>query len=473
MMNIIEIAYIDDDRSHLKYFPHSFDAQANSNLRIVPFYPPDSLEELVDALLKQNISALIVDYRLREKNIKIRYNGTDLIKSFREIRPDFPAFILTAYEDDAEEVCDDVNLVYDKSRIFDDSNYSMTFIKKIERQIEKYTDKERLNNKELERLLKEKIEGKLKKDELIIYNNLLDRFNYIQGLKEEVNASIYDQITNIVEQFNQRAITSQKVNSVQKLTSDFLDAFQLIEKIVEEIDLSLLKEEILYELNEFNTKSRDLGNESDLKSRLLNVLQGKLNKAKKYIYASLYGIIENPNQIDLVVDTEFELFSTREFDEIINKISFLLDIDKEKLKVSKILPGSTKITIASDDPEIIDKLGNLIFSGALKELGIEKGLLTEVNIHRMPQAYSDSSDTANVKDMLIDMLGEAEMEKLFNAMDDAFKDFDSKKKVEIKLLRGDYKALVRSYGNSMLGVAEFHQAVNIIRKKASDIIAEL
>ncbi len=109
--------------------------------------------------------AIVTDFQLNEIKIDIKYtvkyNGINLLKAIREQREDFPCFVMTSFDDQAVNVSDDVNLVYDKSQLDATvENEKVTFAARVIQQIDKY--RSRVANARIE--LKGLIDKRLSSD---------------------------------------------------------------------------------------------------------------------------------------------------------------------------------------------------------------------------------------------------------------------------------------------------------------------
>ena len=106
-------------------------------------FPLQTIEEMIDKIWSLCPDAIVTDFRLNEIregiNYVVKYNGIDLLKAIREQREGYPCFVITSFDDQAVNVSDDVNLVYDKSLLLSSSeNEKVTFASRVIQQVEKY-----------------------------------------------------------------------------------------------------------------------------------------------------------------------------------------------------------------------------------------------------------------------------------------------------------------------------------------------
>jgi Skp family chaperone for outer membrane proteins len=146
-----KIGYIDEDEADVDKFKrfarndfviNAFDLDMNT-----------TLNSLFQDVLKSEVSALVIDYRLRETNI-IKFNGDEVVNKVKEELHDFPLFILTSHEDDALDAVEDVNIVYEKDLM--DDNKGKMLIKRIKTKIEHYYKNLKNAEKELLDLIDKK-----------------------------------------------------------------------------------------------------------------------------------------------------------------------------------------------------------------------------------------------------------------------------------------------------------------------------
>ena len=95
------------------------------------------LDELLNRIYDSEIDLVMVDFLLNERGI-LGFNGDQVIREFKKIKPEFPMIIFTSKDKQAYPAVDDVNLIYDKARIRDDDAELQRFITVLSKNIEKY-----------------------------------------------------------------------------------------------------------------------------------------------------------------------------------------------------------------------------------------------------------------------------------------------------------------------------------------------
>ena len=83
--------------------------------RIVACYEDKAMIQVFE---DEHPDAIVTDHQLNEIKTEIQYNvsynGAELVNAYRDIRPNFPCFVITSYDNDAISTSKDVNLVYVK-----------------------------------------------------------------------------------------------------------------------------------------------------------------------------------------------------------------------------------------------------------------------------------------------------------------------------------------------------------------------
>jgi hypothetical protein len=138
------IGYIDESIEDVR----AFQRYAHDHFEVVPIEPIADIDELIGKVFDEKVRAVVVDFDLTEHNNTIHYTGADLVEKLHEKIDNFPIFILTSFAEDAENKGDDVNIVYEKTLMF---NKDDKFLNRVKIQIEKFEHK--INEKE-EKLFK-------------------------------------------------------------------------------------------------------------------------------------------------------------------------------------------------------------------------------------------------------------------------------------------------------------------------------
>ena len=106
-------------------------------------FPLQTVKQMLDKIWSLCPDAIVTDFRLNEIrdgiNYVVKYNGIELLNAVRAQREAFPCFVITSFDDQAVNVSNDVNLVYDKSLLLSSlENEKVTFASRVIQQVEKY-----------------------------------------------------------------------------------------------------------------------------------------------------------------------------------------------------------------------------------------------------------------------------------------------------------------------------------------------
>lgn len=168
MMPMYKILFIDEERDAIDEFKDYVDETTTSiQISVAAEFPQPNLEDMIDAIIKISPDAIITDFMLNEKKTSIMYgvdyNGIDLVNRFTAIREGFPCFVMTSFDDDAVKKSDDVNIVYIKDILHSEksSNVKASFLEKVVSQITRYKARIENSERELERLIELRSNGKI------------------------------------------------------------------------------------------------------------------------------------------------------------------------------------------------------------------------------------------------------------------------------------------------------------------------
>ena len=158
-----KIVFIDEEIDQQEMFVRHFKSMCPESILMCEF-PLKTVEEMRDRIWSLCPDAIVTDFRLSEirsgVNYTVKYNGIDLLKAIREQREDFPCFVITSFDDQAVDVSDDVNLVYDKSRLDTrGENEKVTFAARVTQQIDKYRFRVENARIELKGLIDKRLSG--------------------------------------------------------------------------------------------------------------------------------------------------------------------------------------------------------------------------------------------------------------------------------------------------------------------------
>ena len=406
---IKKIAYIDDDRGHLDYFPYYIDQYAHGLIEVYTFYPKPDLESFILEILSLGVQAVVVDYRLREKDPTIKYNGTSIIKEIRRIKKDYPVFILTAYDEDAQEVASDVNLVYEKDKVFDDSgDYMDTFIKKVYRQIDKYLSKIETIELLTKDLLEQRKNGFLGLEKETQLLNYLEYLN-VQNLSEAYSQIKYqnaiekmDAIFQLLHNFEFEIATSELVIFTNQL---ILSSQGKARENIQNLKNNILS--FLFDLQQINNRS--VSEEITDQEALLSKMNIGISISREiHLLIEFLSVQENQeeinkhsNTIEISIDSEFNQFEQTEQKQIVELILENLKLSSSDLFIVGKRKGSVKLVLELPDGEQAEKLYWLIKSGKLRESGIYDAKLEGFFPRSSQNHRMDSSENFHSHDSMI------------------------------------------------------------------------
>ncbi|WP_213810883.1 hypothetical protein [Jeotgalicoccus sp. WY2] len=136
---MFKVAYLDDEEAVIRQFQIS----TMDKLDIPDNELTDDIESIIFMLKEEKYDALIMDYSLNDTKDGINFTGIDVINKVFEEMEDFPCFILTSFEETAEEGNINPDMIYSKSDVLGDS---ARFVRKIIRKIN-YQEKLNLINR--------------------------------------------------------------------------------------------------------------------------------------------------------------------------------------------------------------------------------------------------------------------------------------------------------------------------------------
>ena len=130
--NLFTIGYLDEEEQWKLMFRNSL----KSDFNIVLLDLPEKVSDIWQIVEKENLDALVVDFLLIESG-KVIYKGNDVVKDIRSHNLHLPMFVITSYEDNAIELCEDVFIVRGKEMLTDTQKLSL-FKKMLSRAINTY-----------------------------------------------------------------------------------------------------------------------------------------------------------------------------------------------------------------------------------------------------------------------------------------------------------------------------------------------
>ncbi|WP_018248799.1 hypothetical protein [Orenia marismortui] len=195
----MKIGYIDDKGSDLR----AFQRRASEDFdEVIGIKLKSDILEIMKEIIEAKVDAIVVDYLLNEGDSSIHFNGADIVKQLEKEKIEFPSFILTSFDQDAENELIDVNKIYDKGKYYDYEKEDYKILnRRIKRQIENYRN---LIKEAEENILKLKSKEELtakEKEDLIELDEFLVKTTSISSKlpKEFKTNSVEQKLDNIIE----------------------------------------------------------------------------------------------------------------------------------------------------------------------------------------------------------------------------------------------------------------------------------
>lgn len=184
-----KILFVDEEKSQHDLFMNYMDA-APDDMVVKCLFPESDIDTMVTRIDEEHPDAIVADYLLNDiktdVNYNIGYNGTELLTEYRTMRPNFPCFVLTSYDEDAVYDTDDVNLIYVKSILTkEDPDIKSKFYNKIHSQIQKYRTSIVDAQLELKSLLAKRADGSICLQE---EQRLIDLDDFLEKSLDSYNA---------------------------------------------------------------------------------------------------------------------------------------------------------------------------------------------------------------------------------------------------------------------------------------------
>lgn len=209
-----KILFIDEENEQLDYFKDHIESfNLNKKVESLTTLPKETVDDMIETILGYSPDAIVTDFKLNEMKTDISftvpYDGVDLVNEFLSIRNFFPCFILTAFDDEAVKVSEDVNIVYIKNILHNnkDEKAKASFLDRVLSQVDNYRFRIKEAHEELNFLLSLRKEGNIgikQESRIIELDNLLERSidarNSIPPeLKRITNAEKLNDLINNVE----------------------------------------------------------------------------------------------------------------------------------------------------------------------------------------------------------------------------------------------------------------------------------
>lgn len=194
-----KIGFVDDD----------YDAYNDYKVRLARkdielLYPTDcnTMEEIVDWIVDQNVKCVIIDYKLKNR---FKFYGTELMAHINIVLPDLPCIMLTNFP---EETIDSKlvmqNLIEERGIL--DADDIQPFVDKIKQAVEVFGNRLNIRMKEYENLLVSKSNGEitaLQEERFIDLYKLLRAYGEVDDLPAELlNSEVSKKIDDILGRVN-------------------------------------------------------------------------------------------------------------------------------------------------------------------------------------------------------------------------------------------------------------------------------
>ena len=212
-----KVIFIDEEQEQQELFQDYMEAVADQ-IEVTCIFPKAEMEEMLQEIDERHPDAIVTDYLLNDIKEYVKYNvsytGVELVRQYREMRPDFPCFIITSFDNDAVSETDDVNLIYVKNILNNkEEGVKVHFYDKIKEQISKYQKSIELAKNELHSLLTKKEDGD------------------IDPTQEQRIIELDDFLEKSLDNYSALPSEMKKVSNLDKLTSMIAKVDELLEKI--------------------------------------------------------------------------------------------------------------------------------------------------------------------------------------------------------------------------------------------------
>lgn len=110
---MVKVAYLDEEQGWQSSFYDSF---SNKYDLIIPEFLPQNVEDIWGEVRDSQI--VIIDYRLNEDG-KVSYTGDDVVREIRKHNRHLPVLIITSFEDNAIQECQETQAIRGKEMMND------------------------------------------------------------------------------------------------------------------------------------------------------------------------------------------------------------------------------------------------------------------------------------------------------------------------------------------------------------------
>lgn len=96
-----KILFIDEEKDQHDNFLDYMD-KIEDKVEVKCLYPEENIEAMIQVFEDEHPDAIVTDHQLNEIKTEIQYNvsynGAELVNAYRDIRPNFPCFVITSYD---------------------------------------------------------------------------------------------------------------------------------------------------------------------------------------------------------------------------------------------------------------------------------------------------------------------------------------------------------------------------------------
>jgi hypothetical protein len=181
---LFRIGYVDDDIDDIDVFCRF----AKNCFEVETLQPTrkSKIDDIVEWVKDSKISAIIVDYDLKEKD-SVGFFGNQVVEKVQEEFLNFPSFILTSYEDKAVNGTKDSDLIFDKYfATKKDDDKAEILKKRIRNKITSYKDTLKSAEKEYSDLVKKKNMTLRQEDRLLELDSFIEKSKGTKGHISEI-----------------------------------------------------------------------------------------------------------------------------------------------------------------------------------------------------------------------------------------------------------------------------------------------
>ncbi|QOS77065.1 hypothetical protein JNUCC31_19875 [Paenibacillus sp. JNUCC31] len=198
------IAYIDDETNIVRQFQATMD----EDFDVIEIDLKENIEDMIEDIIESKVSAVVIDFNLNSSKSEIHYNGVDLLNYLFGVMENFPGYILTSFESEAEGTLLDPDLIRAKEFVRDHKDW---FVHKLKKKIESHNKQIDLFKSELSNLNRKFPNLNSKEEERLIF---LD--DYL-----EKNSNGYKSLPSEVKKISNDARLDRLILLSQRLIDEF------------------------------------------------------------------------------------------------------------------------------------------------------------------------------------------------------------------------------------------------------------